>query len=226
MGEALNAEGVKMGNRNDVIQTLMTMGTMYDKAMNEAAADMYVRDLSAFEPDDILAALKKCRMEISRFPTVAEIISRAQMQDGRPGIEEAWSMCPKSEEDAAYLNDEIMAGWGVARGLVEMGDEFNAGRAFKEIYSKTVQKNREAGIKPKWFLSGATGRDRAMKNQAAIIAATEKNYISIQEAKRIIPEIEFKPQRDQKTISNASGMTSNKDVTKMIVENKLLFPKD
>jgi hypothetical protein len=63
-------------NHQDVIKALMVMATIYEKALTEDAADMLVSDLSEYGPDKILKALKLCRLELNRFPTVAEIIKR------------------------------------------------------------------------------------------------------------------------------------------------------
>lgn len=204
-----------MNTKNDVIKILMTMATLYDKAMNEAAAEMLLSDLKDFSNDAIIDALKKCRLELGRFPSVHDIISRAQASDGRPGIEEAWAMCPKDESQSAYLNNEVMAAWSVADNIIQdTGDKIAARMAFKEVYEKTIRDNRSKGITPKWWLSSGydkTGREIAIRD------AIEKKRLTIADAKNIIPELEFSgsnrlalPSNEQEAIKKLISDTTNK----------------
>lgn len=66
--------------QTDVIKALMVMATIYEKALTEEAADMLVNDLAEYEPARILRALKICRIELNRFPTLAEIVKRTSTQ--------------------------------------------------------------------------------------------------------------------------------------------------
>lgn len=59
-----------------VVKTLMSMSVMYEKHLSEDAADMLLEDLKDFPEDRVLSALRLCRRELNRFPTVAEIIKR------------------------------------------------------------------------------------------------------------------------------------------------------
>ncbi|MGE3608036.1 MAG: hypothetical protein AB7I27_00510 [Bacteriovoracaceae bacterium] len=52
------------------------MSSLYDKTLTEDAAEMLVNDLSSYEPEKIISALRLCRLELNRFPTLAEIIKR------------------------------------------------------------------------------------------------------------------------------------------------------
>lgn len=60
----------------DVIKALMTMAVIMDKQLTKEAASMLIEDLSGYEPEKILTALKLCRLELTRFPSTAEIIKR------------------------------------------------------------------------------------------------------------------------------------------------------
>lgn len=168
-----------------VVKALMVMGEIYSKNVSEAAAGMILDDLSGQEPDAILAALKKCRLELSRFPTVSDIVSRIQQQDGRPGVEEAWAMVPKSEADSAVVNDEIMTAWGTVRDLIQAGDLIAARMGFREAYLKIVDKNREQKKPVNWFAT--LGHDKTAR-ETVIRDALEKNRLTHSQAEALLPD--------------------------------------
>lgn len=177
-----------MASRNDVNKAFAAMASMHSKIFTQAAIDMLVADFENYDPDAVLMALGKCRKEIPRFPTVAEIIARIQGLDGRPGAEEAWALAPKGEHDAAYLNDEIMAAWAIAAELLASGDSLISARmAFKEVYDRRVRQSRDSGQKPKWWLSRASGGDRDSANIRAIEIAAQAGRISKQDALLLLP---------------------------------------
>lgn len=63
-------------NQEHVVKTLMTMAVQYKHTFTEDAADLLIQDLKDFSPKELLGALKLCRLEMNRFPTVAEIVLR------------------------------------------------------------------------------------------------------------------------------------------------------
>lgn len=68
-----------MNNQNpfqEAIKALMAMSALNDRVLSEDAVDMLISDLKEFPVDGVLQALKRCRIEVNRFPTVAEIIKR------------------------------------------------------------------------------------------------------------------------------------------------------
>ncbi len=157
---------MKNGTQNDVIKALMTMGDIYGKQMSESAAQMFVDDLEIYPPSAVLYALKKCRTELSRFPTLAEIISRIQSLDGRPGAEEAWAMIPKSEYESVVWTEEMSGAYGIAGPLLKSGDDVGARMAFKEKYSALVKEARDADHRVRWTMSPGydpAGRETAIR---------------------------------------------------------------
>lgn len=180
-----------MANSNDVIKTLMAMGELYGKSLSEYAARIFLEDLSAYGPDVILAALRECRKSIARFPTVADIVSRADALDGRPGPEEAWAMIPKDEAGSVVWTGEMALAFGAARPLMLEGDLVAARMAFREKYLAEVKRAREARLKPEWiptFGTDPAGRDAAMR------IAVDQKRIALEAARQWLPEIEFKPE--------------------------------
>lgn len=74
--------------QQDVIKALMVMANIYEKALTEDAADMLVNDLSEHEPELILKALKLCRLELNRFPTLADILKRMSSKSETGQVQE------------------------------------------------------------------------------------------------------------------------------------------
>lgn len=182
-----------MATKNDVTKTLTAMQALMpggDKISKEAAKLM-LQDLEDFPPDAILIALKRCRDELEWFPTVAHIKTRIMALDGRPGVEEAWSMAPKDDYSAAYLNDEIMQAWGIANDVLKAGDSLISARmAFKEVYDRVVREARMRGRKPTWWLSRAAGANRESENQRALQDAVDKGRLLEADAKLMLPDCE------------------------------------
>lgn len=167
----------------DVEKALQITAEIYNKNLSPAAATMFAADLARFTPKQILAALTKCRMELKFFPSVAEIASR--IDDGRPGVEAAWSMIPKDEHGSVVWTQEMAEAFGVARPLLEEGDAIGARMAFKEVYSKLLAEARDRGKRPHWFPSfgfESSGR------QAAVIEAVERGRLSQEEALLLLPD--------------------------------------
>lgn len=197
-----------MNKNNRVIQTLMTMAVLYDKPMNEAAAEMLLSDLSELREDSILEALKKCRQELSKFPTISEIVSRAQKRDGRLGAEEAWSMIPRDEANSVVWTKEMRTAHNVASKL--MSEDMVAARmAFKESYDAAVKDSRSQNIPVEWVLS--SGYDKSGR-EPALREAIDKKRISIEHAKKLMPE--FEPKKLQVLI----GENHKKEIQKLIEE--------
>ena len=190
---------------SELVQVVQAMAELYGRPLGTYAAEMFLTDLGKYPMDDVKTALSACRKELRNFPTVADVISRIQAQDGRPGVEEAWAMCPLREDQSAVWNDEISEAFGVARHLLysSHSDQVGARMAFKEAYSRIVIANRAANKPLRWWPS--LGND---KNQraTALLAAVEKKRISLKDAKDIMPEIEDKS-TGQKQLRGPSGLT-------------------
>lgn len=114
---------------------------------------------------------------------ILEIIDRMK-PDGRPGVEEAWAMIPKDEHVSAVMTEEIAEAYGIAAPLLNDGETTAARMAFKEAYSRIVERNKLAGISPKWFPS--LGRDPEMR-ATVLQEAVRLGRIGAEHAERIMP---------------------------------------
>jgi hypothetical protein len=109
------------------------------------------------------------------------VISR--IDDGRPGVEQAWAMIPQDEETSTVWTEEMAQAWGVAAPLLS-NDRIAARMAFKEAYAKAVTDARDQKLPPKWTPS--FGRD-VPGRQAALAEAVRHNRIGLAHAVELLP---------------------------------------
>lgn len=202
-------------NHDHVADTVQAMAEMFGKTFTKAAANMYVDDLLAYPPDRVIAALTKLRRTVRYFPTVAEVIATIQAEDGRPGVEEAWGMCPKSEADSVVWNDEISKAYFVALPLLEMGDKVAARQAFKEKYEALVREARDLAKPVKWWTTQGTD---PLGRQAAVMDAVEKGRLSIHDARETVPEIDYKPKETLQIAGPEQELIDPKEALSLIAE--------
>jgi hypothetical protein len=173
---------MKPSEDEKLIEIVKATGEIYGRTVSLAAALMFLADLEAYEPASIRLALSRCRKELRTFPTVADVISR--IEDGHPGVEEAWSMIPKDEDGSVVWSEQMAEAYGAARGLLDEGDAIAARMAFKEVYSRLVAEARHAARLPRWspsFGHNPSGRE------AALSEAVSKKRLSAVEAHRMLP---------------------------------------
>lgn len=171
-------------DEKNLIEVLKATGELYGRTVSVTAATMLLADLSGFDPKKILEALSRCRKELRTFPTVADIVAR--IDDGRPGVEQAWAMIPKDEEASVVWTQEMSQAYGVARPLLLSGDEIAARMSFKEVYSGLIAEARARNTPVQWIPS--FGMDKS-EREAALLEAVQKGRISMHEAQTHIPEI-------------------------------------
>jgi hypothetical protein len=181
-----------MATHDDVIRTLMAMGQIYGKQINEDAAKLFIDDLADLNADAVLNALRGCRRELNRFPTLADIVARVEQLDGRPGPEEAWAMLPKDEYSSVVWSDEMRKAYAAAGPLIREGDTVAARMAFKERYLQEVQRARADKIPPNWTPSfGYEPSGRV----AAVREAMDRGRITDRQAAALLPD--FSQQTDR-----------------------------
>ncbi len=188
----------------DVVQAT---AEIYGKQMSKLGAIMYLKDLSHFTAEQVQAAMAKCRAELKFFPSVADVISR--VEDGRPGIEAAWSMIPKDENGSIVWTDEMAEAFGVARGLID-SDPIAARMAFKEKYSELISIARSKNKPANWTPSLGHSKDGRF---AAMKEAVAKGRISSHQATKYLPEYAEDPTQ---RVAQGGGLVKLEDVVKQI----------
>jgi hypothetical protein len=168
-----------------LLQTIQATAEIYGRTMSAFSAEILLNDLSEYPEADILKSLTRCRKELRSFPTLAEIISR--IDDGRPGVEEAWAMLPKDESASVVWTEEMRDAFGVVRSQLD-SDPIAARMAFKEVYSRLLTDSRASRKAPKWEPS--LGFDRHSRD-AALQEAVSKGRLEIGYAQSLSPHIQL-----------------------------------
>lgn len=166
----------------EVIQAIAVTAELCGSTFSPAAARVFASDLDGFPDAAVLSALSRCRKEVKGMLTVADVISR--IDDGRPGVEQAWAMLPQDEETSTVWTEEMAQAWGVAAPLLTAGDRVGARMAFKEAYTKAVADARDQKAPPKWTPS--FGRD-VPGRQAALAEAVRHGRIGLAHAVDLLP---------------------------------------
>ena len=160
------------------------MAEIYGKTMTDAAAMMFLAALSKIPEPALMAALERCLKELRTFPTVADVLARAQALDGRPGPEEAWAMLPKSERDSVVWTEEMAAAYGACSSLIGE-DDIAARMTFREVYVRRVQEARDAGVPAKWTAS--LGHSKGGR-QAVLEEAARLGRLPMDQVRALLPE--------------------------------------
>jgi hypothetical protein len=168
-----------------LLLTLAAMTEQYERQMTTQALELLLFDLSPYPVPAVLKALQRCRKELSKFPTVKEIIAR--IDDGRPGVEEAWAMVPKDEATSCVWTFEMAQAYSACASLID-SDRIGARMAFKEKYEELVNEARSTGKRAAWSIS--IGSDKVQRERV-VIEAVNKGRIEPLEALRLLPELQF-----------------------------------
>lgn len=132
-------------------EALMATAELCGTNLSEPAAQMMVDDLGKFPAEQLLLALRRCRLELKGRLTIAEIVNR--INDGRPGPDEAWAMIPRDEWVTVVWTRETSNAWAVAQASYDNGDKVGSARAFREKYIELVAEARHNGEAPAWIVS-------------------------------------------------------------------------
>jgi hypothetical protein len=151
------------------------------RTFSPAAAAVFVSDLDGYPDAAVLRALVRCRREIRGVLTPSDVIQR--IDDGRPGVEEAWAMLPRDEDATVVWTEEMTRAWGIALPLLKAGEDIPARMAFKEAYSKAVSEARDLRRPVCWSVTlGKSPLERAQ----AVTEAVEKGRLTADYADRLL----------------------------------------
>jgi GNAT superfamily N-acetyltransferase len=167
-----------------LLEAVAVTAELCGRTFSDAAAKVFVSDLSVYPEHQVLAALVRCRKECRGLLTVADVVSR--LDDGRPGVEEAWATLPKTEAESAVWTSEARQAFGVAVRLLEARDEIAARMAFKEAYLRLVQQARDAGKPVEWHVS--IGHDQRGRD-GVLARAVELGRITHERAQSFAPSL-------------------------------------
>lgn len=168
----------------ELLKAVAVTSELCGRTFSEAAARVFVDDLSRFPEPAVMKALARCRREVRGALTIQDVVSR--LDDGRPGPEEAWAMMPFDESQSVVWTDEMANAFGIARGLLDEGDKVGARMAFKEAYIRLVGEARDDGRAVSWTPS--LGYDKSGQD-AVLSEAVSLGRLTHEHAKSIAPAL-------------------------------------
>jgi len=166
----------------EIVKAVGVTAQIFGRDITPDALFVYASDLDGYPVEAVLNALTRCRRELPRFPSLADVIAR--IDDGRPGPEEAWAMIPKDEECSVVWTEEMREAFAVCRDL--LGQDSIAGRkAFLETYTRLLADARARRIPVAW--SPSLGLDKGQRDRA-IQDAAAKGRLSQHQVRALLPE--------------------------------------
>ncbi|MBT9100035.1 hypothetical protein KFZ76_20240 [Methylovulum psychrotolerans] len=155
---------------------------------NQVPADAVVMavfdDLAGYPLAAVEAALRH-HARVSRFaPTVHDVVAVLAFAHPRVSADEAWALMPRSEEETVCWTEEMAAAFAVCAPLLELGDRYNAGRAFKAAYVRECEQAELAHKPVRWQVT--LGYDKAQV-EPVLQAAVALGRISAARAAALLP---------------------------------------
>lgn len=170
-------------DKKEFAEIVRTTLSVYRVEADAAVLRLWWAVLSRYDIEQVRQGFNRfVSSKESKYPPVpAHILDaiEANCPDTRPGADEAWSMIPRDEYSSVVMTEEMAEAYGIAKPLLDEGDQVAARMAFKEAYARIVDANKRDGVMPKWFPSLGSekeGRD------AALITAVRLGRISADHA--------------------------------------------
>lgn len=167
---------------SELIEAIAATAELCNKSFSPAAARLFAADLDGYDERAVMKALTRCRKELKGPFTLEAVTSR--IDDGRPGVEEAWSMVPHDEYKTVVWTDEMVRAWGIASPLIADGDNIGARMAFKEAYTKMIADARDQKEPVKW--SASLGHDKNGR-ESVLVDAVQKGRLTANHVKALLP---------------------------------------
>lgn len=144
---------------------------------------MFFRTLASLPVETVQKALDAHVRDPQRgrfFPKPADVL--AQIPDTRPGADEAWAIAVKGNDENATIvwTDEIAQAWGIARPVMQLGDEVGARVAFRDAYNRLIGEAKHAGRAVHWMpsLGHDTERRHLALHEASILGRLSSSEVA------------------------------------------------
>jgi hypothetical protein len=195
----------------NLLKALTITAELTGTELSKDAVLVMLDDLNGYPEEQVITALSRCRKEVRNRVTLADIIAR--IDDGRPGVEKAWSMIPKDEDSSCLWTDEMREAFGAASPLMCDGDMIGGRMAFKETYEKLCMKARDEKKPINWTVS--FGHDHRAREDA-VLAGVRNKLITVDRAIYLLPSSDAVMNLKQ----HNAPMLENLDRIKQIISNK------
>ncbi|QJI29937.1 hypothetical protein HKK55_14880 [Pseudomonas sp. ADAK18] len=160
--------------------------------MSPGTAVLMAEDLSVYPTAIVRSALKACRNEVKGRLAMADILSRVQLKDGRPGKDEAWSIAllAGDEIETVVMTAEIQQAMTAATPILRLGDKVGARMAFMGAYERLVSAARAEAVPITWSVS--LGFDPA-RRVTAIESAVRMQLITHEAGSQYLSDLRIAP---------------------------------
>lgn len=159
-------------SQEHIVRALGVTAEAMGQQLSPAGLLLMADDLAPYGVDTVLAALTKVRRECRRL-SVADVIERIQIADGRPKSDEAWAnaLGALDESETVVWTVEAAQAFEVARPLLEINDKTGARMAFRDAYERLCERARASGEPARWSASlGWDAERRRLVLESAVIA--------------------------------------------------------
>lgn len=159
-------------SQEQIVRALGVTAEAMGQQLSPAGLLLMADDLAAYGVETVLAALTKVRRECRRL-SVADVIERIQIADGRPKSDEAWAnaLAALDESETVVWTKEAAQAFEVARPLLEINDKTGARMAFRDAYERLCELARSSCEPAQWSASlGWDAERRRLVLEAAVIA--------------------------------------------------------
>src|SRR5690606_5612526 len=131
----------------------------------------------------VLASLARCRLKEQEALTLPAIM--LLIEDGRPDVQAAWELLPRSESASVVWTNEVVLAWSAALPQLVEGDEAGARATFEHAYRKALVEARMRGEPVRWIPS--LGSDVAGRRKT-LLEAVEQHRLSPEHVAPLLPE--------------------------------------
>lgn len=133
----------------NIARALVVTAEVMGHELSTAAAEVMARELAQHDESAVATALRRCQRELTGKLSLARILERLPGQ--HISADEAWALCPRSEDDTVVWTDQIAVSYAAASPLLDEGDQVAARMAFKGAYERALADAN--GEPPKWWAS-------------------------------------------------------------------------
>lgn len=119
---------------------------------SRAALEAMEKRLDAYPEAAVMQALERCQIECRRPVTMGDIMDRLAGADGRPAADEAWAIAVTAfdETETVVWTEEMAVAFGIAKPILDNGDDIGARMAFRAAYERRVADARAEKRPAKW----------------------------------------------------------------------------
>ena len=134
--------------------------------------------------NSIVSAIKLHGKQSRFAPTTADIIKILNIGNKRLSADEAWGLCPHSEDDTVCWTRDMAKAHTAASELIDSGDKVAGRMAFKAAYTRICEQAELEGEPVHWLMSLGFDRDQ---REPAIKRAVEDGLISYSQGQKLLP---------------------------------------